>query len=193
MVQWIRICLPMQGTQVWSLVWKDPTSRGAAKPVCCNYWSPSNLETTLCKERSHCNEKPSHRNEEQHPGMLQLGKSLYGNKNPAQPKTNTKGNQSWMFIRRTDAEAETPTLWQPDVKNWLNGLDPDSGKDWKQERKGMAENETVWWHHWLNGNEFEQALGVGDGHGSLACCSPQGRRVGRDWTELNRISFLKKK
>ena len=98
MVQWIRICLPMQGTRVWSLLWKDPTSRGAAKPVCCNYWSPSNPETTLCKERSHCNEKPSHRNEEQHPGMLQLGKSLYGNKNPAQPKTNTKGNQSWMFI-----------------------------------------------------------------------------------------------
>ena len=85
---------------------------------------------------------------------------------------NPKGNQSWIFIRRTDAEAETPILWLPDAKNWLIGKDPDAGKDWRQEEKGMMEDEMVGWHHWLDGHEFEQAPGVGDGQGSLACCSP---------------------
>ena len=96
-----------------------------------------------------------------------------------------KGNQSWIFIGRTDAEAETPILWPPDVKNWLFGKDSDAGKDWRWE-KGMTEDEMVGWHHQLNGHEFEQALGVGDGEGSLACCSP---RVGHHWaTELNLLS-----
>ena len=72
-----------------------------------------------------------------------------------------KGNQSWIFIGRTDAEA--PLLWPPDVKNWLIGKDPDSGQDRRQEEKGMTENEMVGWHPWLGGHEFEQALGVGDG------------------------------
>ena len=84
---------------------------------------------------------------------------------------NPKGNQSWIFIGRTDAEAEAPTLWQHDMKNWLIGKDPDAGKDWRQE-KGMTEDEIVGWHHSLNGHEFEQALGVGGGQGSLVCCSP---------------------
>ena len=83
-----------------------------------------------------------------------------------------KGNQSWIFIGRTDAEAEAPILWPPDEKNWLIGKDPDAGKDWRQEEKGTTEDETVVWHHWLNGHEFEQALGVGDGQGILACHSP---------------------
>ena len=97
-----------------------------------------------------------------------------------------KGDQPWIFIGRTDAEAETPILWPPDVKNWLIGKDPDSGKDWRQEEKGMTEDEMGGWPHWLNGHEFEQALGVGDGQGGLACCSPWGLRVGHDWaTELN--------
>ena len=74
-----------------------------------------------------------------------------------------KGNQSWIFTGRTDAEAETPILWPPDVKNWLIGKDPDAKKDWSQEEKGMTEDEMVGWHHWLNGREFEQAPGVGDG------------------------------
>ena len=65
-------------------------------------------------------------------------------------------------------------LWPPDVKNWLIGKDPDAGIDWRQEEKGMTEDEMVGWHHWLNGHEFEQALKVGDGQGSLACCSPWG-------------------
>ena len=85
---------------------------------------------------------------------------------------NPKGNQSWIYIRRTDAEAETPILWLPDAKNWLIGKDPDAGKDWRQEEKGMMEGEMVGWHHWLDGHEFEQAPGVGNGQGSLACCSP---------------------
>ena len=99
-----------------------------------------------------------------------------------------KGNQSWIFIGRTDAEAETPILWPPDAKNRLIGMDPDSGKDWKQEEKGMTEDEMVGWHHLLDGHEFEQILGVRDGQGSLACCSPWGlksRTQLSDWTELN--------
>ena len=68
---------------------------------------------------------------------------------------NPKGNQSWMFIRRTDAEAEAPILWPPDLKSWLIGKDPDAGKDWGQEEKGMTEDEMIGWHHWLNGHEFE--------------------------------------
>ena len=71
-----------------------------------------------------------------------------------------KGNQSWIFIGRTDAEAEAPILWPPDAKNWLNGKDSDAGKDWRQEEKGTTEDEMVGWHHWLNGHESEQALGA---------------------------------
>ena len=88
-----------------------------------------------------------------------------------------KGNQSCLFIGRTDAEAETPVLWLPDVKNWLIWKDPDAGKDWRQEEKGKTEDEIVGWHHWLNGHEFEQALEVGDGQGSLACCCPWGCKM----------------
>ena len=78
-----------------------------------------------------------------------------------------KGNQSWIFIGRTDAEAETLILWPSDVKNWLIGKDPDAGKDWRQEEKGTTEDEMVRWHHWLNVHEFEQALGIGDKQGRL--------------------------
>ena len=95
-----------------------------------------------------------------------------------------KGDQSWIFIGRTDAEAEAPILWPPDAKSRLIGKDPDAGKDWRQE-KGMTEDETVGWHHRLDGHEFEQAPGGGDGQGSQACCSPWGHRVGHNWaTEL---------
>ena len=68
---------------------------------------------------------------------------------------NPKGNQSWIFTERTAAEAEAPILWPPDEKNWLIGKDLDAGKDWKQEEKGTTEDETVLWHHWLGGHEFE--------------------------------------
>ena len=87
-----------------------------------------------------------------------------------------KGNQSWIFIGRTDAEAEAPILWSPNTKNGLIGKDPDAGKDWRQEEKGTTEDEMVGWHHWLDGYEFEQALKVGDGQGSLVCCSLWGRK-----------------
>ena len=89
---------------------------------------------------------------------------------------NLKGNQSWIFTGRTDAEAETPVLWPSDANNWLIGKDLDVGKDWRQEEKGTTEDEMVGWHHRLNGHEFEQAPGVGDGQGSQVCCSPWGRK-----------------
>ena len=96
-----------------------------------------------------------------------------------------KGDQSWIFIGKTDAEAETPTLWPPDMKNWLLGKDPNAGKYWRQEEKGMTEDEMVVWHHQVNGYEFAQAPRFGDGQGGPVCCSPWGRRVRHDWaTEL---------
>ena len=89
-------------------------------------------------------------------------------------QVNPKGNQSWIFIGRTDAEAETPILRLPHAKNWLIWKDPDAGKDWRWEEKGMAEDEMVGWHCQLNEHEFEQTLGDGERQGSLVCCSPRG-------------------
>ena len=87
---------------------------------------------------------------------------------------NPKGNQPWIFTGRTDVEAETPILWPPDAKSWLIGKDPGAGKDWTQEEKGTTEDKMAEWRHWLNGHEFENTLGDGEGQGSLACCSPWG-------------------
>ena len=100
-----------------------------------------------------------------------------------------KEDQSWIFIGRTDAEAETPILWPPDVKNWLIGKDPDAGKDWEQEEKGTTEDEMVEWHHQLNGYGFGGTPGIGDGQGGLACCSSWGHKESDtterlNWTEL---------
>ena len=102
-----------------------------------------------------------------------------------------KGNQSWISIGRTDAEAETPILWPPNVENWLLGKDPDTGKDWRQEKKGTTEDEMVGWHHRRDWHEFEQAPGVGDGQGGLGCCRPWGHKESdtTDWTELDWIDF----
>ena len=107
-----------------------------------------------------------------------------------------KGDQSWIFIGRTDVEAETPILWPPDVKNWLIWKDTDAGKDWRQEEKDTTEFEIVGWHRWLNGHEFEQSSGVGDGQGSLVCCSPRGRKEldtteRPNWTEGRCCPLLK--
>ena len=101
-----------------------------------------------------------------------------------------KGSQSQIFIGRADAEAEAPIFWPPDMKNWLIGKDPDVGKDWRQDKKGMAEDDMVGKQHLLNAHEFEQALGVGDGQGNLVCCSPRGRKESDmteqlNWTELS--------
>ena len=100
-----------------------------------------------------------------------------------------KGNQSWIFTARTDVEAETPMLWPPDVKKRLTGKDPDAGKDWRWEEKGTTEYEMVGGHHWLNGHEFEQAPGVGDGQGSLACCSLWGCKESDTTEQLNWTEF----
>ena len=94
-----------------------------------------------------------------------------------------KGNQSWVFIGRTDAVAKAPALWLPGVKNWFIGKDPDSGKDWRWEEKRKTEDEMVGWHHQLKGHESEQDLDDGEGQGSLACCSPWGHKK-LDMTEL---------
>ena len=101
-----------------------------------------------------------------------------------------KGNHFWMFIGRTDVEAETPILWPPDMKNWLIWKEPDAGKDWRREEKGTTEEEMVGWYQQLNGEEFEQALKIGDGQRGLACCSPWGHKElvmteRLKWTELN--------
>ena len=85
-----------------------------------------------------------------------------------------KGDQSWVFIGRTDVEGETPILWPPDANNWLTGKDPDAGKDWRHEEKGTIEDEMVGWHHQLNGHGFGWNLGDGDGQGGLACCGSWG-------------------
>ena len=87
---------------------------------------------------------------------------------------NPKGHQSWIFIGRTDDEAEAPILWPPEAKNWLIRKDSGAGKDWRQKEKGMTEDEMVGWHHLLDGREFGQTLGDGEGQGSLVCCSSQG-------------------
>ena len=107
------------------------------------------------------------------------------------PWTSGKSNQSILkeispdFIGRTDVETETPILWPPDAKKWLIWKDPDAGKDWRQEGKGRTEDETVGWHHWLYGHEFEQAPGVGDGQGSLVCCNPWGHKESNTTEQLN--------
>jgi len=99
--------------------------------------------------------------------------------------------QSQIFIERTDAETAAPILWPTDTKNWLIGKDPNAGKDWRQEEKGRTDDEMAWWHYLLDGHEFEQILGVGDGQGSLACCSPWGCKELDvtellNWIELNK-------
>ena len=97
-----------------------------------------------------------------------------------------KGNQSWIFIGRTDAEAETPILWPPDVKSWLIIKDPNAGNDWRRGEKGTTEDEMVGWYHRLDGHEFEEALVVGDGQRRLACCSPWGCKESDTTEQLNR-------
>ena len=100
----------------------------------------------------------------------------------------SKGNQSWLFIGRSNIEAETPIFWPSDAKSWLIWKDPVVGKDWGQVEKGTTEDEMAGRHHWLNGHESGWTLGVGDGQGGLACCGSWGHRVGHDWaTELNAI------
>ena len=98
-----------------------------------------------------------------------------------------KGDQSWVFIGRTNDEIETLTIWPPNVKSWLIWKDPDAGKDWRQEKKGMTEDEMVGWHHRLNKHGFGWTLGVGDGLGGLACCGSWGHKDSdtTEWLSLD--------
>ena len=101
-----------------------------------------------------------------------------------------KGDQSWVFTGKTDAEAETPVLWAPDAMNWLIGKDRDAERDWGQKEKGMTEDEMAGWHHWLNGHGFGWTPGVGDGQGGLACCGSWGH-IESDMTEQLNWTQLK--
>ena len=105
-----------------------------------------------------------------------------------------KGNQSWIFIGRTDAKTETPILWPPDAKNSFMGKDPDDGKDWGQEEKGMTEDEMFGWHHWHSGHGFGWNLGVGDAQGVVVSCISWGRKElvtieWLSWTELKALGI----
>ena len=107
-----------------------------------------------------------------------------------------KGDQSWLFIGRTDAKAETPVVWPPHAMSWLTGKDSDAGRDWGQEEKGTREDEMARWHHQLDGYEFEWTPGVGDGQGGLACCNSWGCKLSEtterlNWTELNWMIYGK--
>ena len=97
----------------------------------------------------------------------------------------SKGDKPWVFFGRNDAKAETPVLWPPHAKSWLNGKDPDAGRDWGQEEKGTTEDEMAGWHHRLDGHEFEWTPGVGDGQGGLACCNSWGRKESDTTEQLN--------
>ena len=98
---------------------------------------------------------------------------------------NPKRNQLWILNGRTDAESEAPVLWSPDAQSLLIKRDPDVGKDWRQEEKGKREDQMVGWHHWLNGHEFDQTLGDGEGQESLVCCSPRGHKESDTTEQLN--------
>ena len=95
------------------------------------------------------------------------------------------GDQSWVFIGRTDVEAETSILWPPDAKSWLFEKDPDTGKDWGQEEKGTTEDEMVGWHHWLDGHGVGWTPGGGDGQGALVCCGSWGHKMSDMTEQLN--------
>ena len=104
---------------------------------------------------------------------------------------NSKGNQTWIFFGRIDVEAEAPILWPPNVKSRFIGKDPNAGKDWGKEEKGMTEDEMVGWHLWLSGHEFEQTLGDSEGQGSLVCCSSWGRKESDMTGWLNNNNWFK--
>ena len=100
----------------------------------------------------------------------------------------SKGDQSWVFFEKNDANSETPILWPPHAKSWFIGKDYDAGRDWRQEEKGTTEDEMAGWHHWLDGHESEWTPGVGDGQGGLACCNSWGCKESdvteqENWTE----------
>jgi len=107
----------------------------------------------------------------------------------------SEGNQPWDFFGRNDAKAETPVPWPPHAKSWLIGKDSDAGRDWRQEEKGMTEDEMSGWHHWLDRRESGWTPGVGDGQGGLVCCDSWSRKESDmterlNWTELMSIESM---
>ena len=102
-------------------------------------------------------------------------------------------NVHWVFIGRTDVEAETPILWPPNMKSWLIWKDSDAGKDWGQEKKGTTEDEMVGWNQYIDGHEFKQVPGGGDGQGGLACCNSWGRKESGTTERLNWTDSLEEK
>ena len=123
--------------------------------------------------------------------ILLLGKTFQSPLDSKELKTvKSKGNQPWILTGRDDAEAEVPVLWPPNVNSQSIGKNPDAGKDWRWEEKGMTEDEMVGWHHWFNGHEFEQAPGDGEGQESLVCCSPWGHEESDTIMWLNNNSKI---
>ena len=123
--------------------------------------------------------------------IVELNKALESPLDSKEIKpVNPKGNQPWIFIGRTDAEA--PITWPPHTKSWLTGKDSDTGKDWGQEEKGATEDEMVRWHHQLNGHEFEQSPGDNEGQGSLVCYSPRDPKESEatEWVNNSNKAFL---
>ena len=157
------------------------------------FWEFIQTMTTLIWEKYIC--APSHKKGRAPKNwcfrIVVLEKTL---ENPSDSEkikpVNLEGNQSWMFTGRTDAEAEAPILWLLDAKSRLVGKDPDAGKQWRQKQKGVAEDEMVRWHHWLNGQEFEQSLGDIGGQRSLACCSPWGRNLATEQQQQRHMKTL---
>ena len=154
----------MRETQVRSLGWEDPLEKEMATHSSILAWRIPWMEE---------------------PGRLQsMGSQRVGH-------NWATSLQKLQSIGRTDAEVEAPIPWPLDAKNWLIGKDPDAGKDWRQEEKGTTEDEMVGWHHQLDGHELEQVPGVGDGQGSLACCSPWGHKeLGHGWVTELKPSYI---
>ena len=154
---------PRQHIEHWdiTLPTKVHLVKAMASPVHVWMWELEYKESWVLKNSCFC--------------TLVLEKTLENPLNSKEMKLiNPTGNQSWIVSRKTDAEAETPKLWPPDAKNRLFGKDPDAGKDWRQEKKGMTEDEMVGCHHQLDGHGFEQTPGAGNEQGILVCCSPWG-------------------
>ena len=173
----------MREMWVWSLGWEDAMKEEMANQSSILAWKiPSTEETGRLQSKGL--QKVGH-----DCWTVVLEKTL---ESPLDCKeiqlVHPKGDQSWVFIGGTDAEAETPILWPPHAKSWLIGKDPDAGKDWGQEEKGTTEDEMAGWHYQLNGHEFEWTPGVGDGQGGLACCNSWGHKESDmsewlNWTE----------
>ena len=144
-------------------------------------WAPKSLQmvTTAMKLKDTCSLEESYDQPRQH---IKKQSYYFADKVPS---SQSYGFSNSHVYSRTDAEVEAPIFWPPDSKNWLNRKNLDLGKDWRQEEKRMTEDEMAGWHHQLNGDEFEQALGVGDGQGSLACCSPWCRKESNTTEQLN--------